>query len=196
MLFGFCGKLPGQLLNEVDQPPSQTELQELLLTQRKRNNRSAIQTSNHATPEKPLPSIPPNITHVYTRQHKATGLQSPFSGPFFIEERLSNSTFKIRVGYNVKGDPLYEVRHLNDLKLAHPGSNTAEASRPKRGRPRLVTTPSHPETNAVDLNNNIASINFSVPPPGWSAGNSKSTTSGTNNCSLGLHQSAYPGHNR
>ena len=215
MLFGFCGKLPGQLLDDKsNQPSSQSDLQELLSIQRRRNSKPAIQTSSHSKPEKPLPQIPSNITHVYTKQHKATGLQAPYSGPFFIEERLSNSTVKIKVGSNVKGEPIYEVRHLNDLKLANPNSNAAEATRPKRGRPaKLVSEPSkeneepyetlsgrkphpdylkrgpiitkeifdkwrpeylglppssdpHPTTPATtDVNNNIASINFTVPPP-------------------------------
>ena len=166
MLFGFCGKLPGQLLNDTtDQLPSQNELQELLLQQRKRNSKSAIQTSSHTKPEKQLPPIPTNVTHVYTKQHKATGLQAPYAGPFFIEERLSNSTVKIRVGYNVKGEPLYEVRHFNDLKLSHPNSNAAEASRPKRGRPNKTMVPPIVTEPTTDINNNIALIKFTVPPP-------------------------------
>ena len=105
--------------------------------------------------------IPENTSHVYTKQHKSTGLQPSFAGPFPIEERLSKSTIKIRVGYKVSGDPIYEVRHLNDIKLVSPGSNVEEASRPKKGRPRKQ--PDLPEVSQID---------FTQPPPNlkpWSA---------------------------
>ena len=157
MLYGFCGKLPGQLLLDPADPLTPKQLQNLLSNQRKRNDLPPVQPSRHNPIEKPMPAIPENVTHVYTRQHKAQGLQAPFSGPFFIHERLSNSTFKIKVGENVRGEPIFEVRHLNDLKLAHPNSPVAEAQRPKKGRPAKIKTddisqPFHgfkPQSNAV-----------------------------------------------
>ena len=188
MLYGFCGKLPGQLLDDKNDPLSKSQLQELLTHQRQRNSKAAVQTSNHASAETKLPEIPESVTKVYTRQHKATGLQAPFAGPFNIEERLSNSTIKIKVGNTVKGDPIYEVRHLNDVKLSHPESLTAEASRPKRGRPnKIVTEPTvaaieslHPFTSTRENLNNVkmppppfgSATNHPVPPPivnTWSA---------------------------
>ena len=93
------------------------------------------QTSRHNPPEKPLPDIPSNVTHVYTCQHKTTGLQCHYEGPFKIANRESKSVVKIEVGVYADGTKRYELRHLNDLKLAHPDSLAAPAQRPKLGRP-------------------------------------------------------------
>ena len=80
------------------------------------------------------------MTHVYTRQHHTTGLQSPYEGPFRIAERTSRSTVKLEVGLYRDGSKRYEIRHLNDCKLAHPASLAAPASRPKLGRPSSATS--------------------------------------------------------
>ena len=121
-----------------------------------------------------------NATHVYTKQHKALGFQPGFAGPFPIEQWISRSTVKIKVGTKANGEPTYEVRHLNDLKFAHEDSHTAEASRKRKGRPsksvpdptvevphQPVETPSNPS-----LAETIATIDFTKPPPPltiWSA---------------------------
>ena len=83
---------------------------------------------------------------MYARQHKKTGLQSAFEGPFRIHERLSRSTFKIEVGRYHSGELRFEIRHANDLKLAHPKSMAAEAQRPKLGRPSSATVASPSST--------------------------------------------------
>ena len=159
LLYGFCGKLPGQLFRSTTDQLNNQQLQELLTDQRKRNSLPAIQTSAHTKPDLPLPGLPDNIKRVYTRQHKALGLQPVFAGPFDIVERLSKSTVKLLVGNKVNGEPIYETRHLNDLKIQEPDSLLQPIERPKRGRPKKTSMP-----NA----NVIAAINFSVPPPGYS----------------------------
>ena len=142
MLYGFCGKIPGQLLRNPEEV--EENLQQVLSDQRKRNSTAPIQPSNHSGQQKQLKALPPNITSVYTRQHKALGLQPSYSGPFELEERLSNSTIKIRVGQKNNGEPIYEVRHLNDIKLPHPESMIAPASRPRRGRKPKDESPQAP----------------------------------------------------
>ena len=87
-----------------------------------------------------LPDIPDNVTHVYTRQHKAVGLQAPYEGPFRIESRPSKSTVKLEVGNYKSGEKRYEIRHFNDLKIAHLDSLAAPAQRPKLGRPTKAAT--------------------------------------------------------
>ena len=104
-------------------------------------------------------SIPDNTTHVYTRQHKTTGLQPNFAGPFPLVERLSRSTTKIKVGHRVSGEPIYEIRHLNDVKLVNPEPEVEDAVRAKRGRQKL------PDPPAADALLSVASIDFSKPPP-------------------------------
>ena len=156
MLYGFCGKIPGQLLSGQNE----NNLQEILSNQRKRNNNLAIQPSNHSIPKQPLKPLPENIKFVYTRQHKAQGLQAPFAGPFELVERLSNSTIKIKVGEKVSGEPIYEIRHLNDIKISEENSLTAPATRPRKGRPSKSST-NEPGAQHVS----IAAIKFSVPPP-------------------------------
>ena len=83
-----------------------------------------------------------DITHVYTRQHKAVGLQTPWEGPFKIASRPSRSTVQIEVGNYKNGEKRYEIRHFNDLKLAHPDSLAAPAVRPALGRPAKATAQS------------------------------------------------------
>ena len=164
MLYGFCGKIPGQLLRSHSD--NDENLAEILSNQRKRNSKTAIQTSNHNAPQKPLKDIPENVKFVYTRQHKSTGLQPSFAGPFELVERLSKSTIKIKVGEKVSGEDIYEVRHLNDIKLSSHDSLTAPVSRPKRGRPSNADpNPTVNKPVASPVNKSIAAINFSVPPP-------------------------------
>ena len=111
------------------------ELQELLKEVRNKTYRPAAQPSSHGPPVKPLPDIPEGVTHVYTRQHKKTGLQAAYEGPFKVHSRPTKSTFKIEVGLYRDGEPRYEIRHANDLKIAHEDSLAAPASRPALGRP-------------------------------------------------------------
>ena len=90
-----------------------------------------------------LKDIPFDVTEVYTRQHHQKGLQAPYDGPFEIEDRPSRSTVKICVGTYKSGEKRYEIRHFNDLKLAHPDSPAARAVRPALGRPPAqVNSPS------------------------------------------------------
>ena len=126
MVFGTNVRIPGQILHPPGEIEDTIALKNLLQDVKAKTNRPAIQPSNHSKPEKVFKDIPLEVTHVYTRQHKKSGLESPFEGPFRIHERLSRSTFKLEVGHYHSGEPRYEVRHINDLKLAHPKSLAAE----------------------------------------------------------------------
>ena len=116
MLYGFAPTLPGQILNPTDDQESIQQLQDLLISQQKRVSKPAIQPSAHNKPENDLPEIPPDVSHVYTKQHKALGLQPTFAGPFPVVERISKSVVKIKVGCKVNGDPIFELRHLGLLR--------------------------------------------------------------------------------
>ena len=159
LAFGSALRLPGQLLQDPGQIQSDEDLKDLLQEVRKKTANPAVQPSRHSPLEKPLPEIPANVTHVYTRQHKTTGLQPPFEGPFRIASRPSRSTVKLEVGIYNNGEARYEIRHLNDLRLAHPESLVAPAVRPKLGRPSAVTSQSDVQiqtetpTNSNDANN-------------------------------------------
>ena len=135
LAFGLNVRIPGQILRDPGELETEEELRSLLEQVRRNTNNPPVQTSRHIQPEKPLASIPDNVTHVYTRQHKAVGLQTPWEGPFRIESRPSRSTVQLDVGTYKNGEKRYEIRHFNDLKLAHPDSAAAEAVRPKLGRP-------------------------------------------------------------
>ena len=139
LAMGMNVRIPGQILRSPGDIPSDQELRELLGQVRSNTANPPMPTSNHSKPEDKLPDIPSNVTHVYTRQHKATGLQCPYEGPFPIVERPSRSTVKIDVGSYKSGERRYEIRHFNDLKLAHPDSLAAPAARPKLGRPSKTT---------------------------------------------------------
>ena len=106
----------------------------------------AVQTSSHNPPEKQLVAIPDEVTHVFTRQHKALGLSTPWEGPFKIASRPSRSTVQIEVGTYKNGEKRYEIRHFNDLKLAHPDSLAAPAVRPSLGRPKTSTSNESPSS--------------------------------------------------
>ena len=142
--FGLKVRVPGQILHDPGDLADEEQLQKLLEDVRNKTDIQAHQTSRHNPPEKPLKSIPDTVTHVYTKQHHTKGLQCPFEGPFLIESRPSKSTVRIEVGSYSDGRKRYEVRHLNDLKLAHEDSPAAVVQRPKLGRPSSKTsTPSN-----------------------------------------------------
>ena len=141
LTFGVNPRIPGQILHDPGEVPSGEELQTLLEQIRNNVNKPAIQPSNHSAPEVALPDIPEGVTKAYVRQHKKTGLQAPFEGPFDIAERISRSTVKLHVGNFKDGTKKYEIRHANDLKFTHPDSLAAPIHRPSRGRPRTSVLP-------------------------------------------------------
>ena len=139
MTFGKNETIPGELLCEPDIEGIQS-FQYLLEKVRHKTNNEVKQPSRHSLPEKPLPEIPVEVTHVYSKQHHHTGLQPNFEGPFLVAERTSRSVWKIEVGSYKDGRKRYEYRHLNDLKLAHPKSLATPVERPKIGRPSKATS--------------------------------------------------------
>ena len=148
LAFGTTVKVPGQILLDPGEALDTLAVKNLLGQVKNKTNIPAHQPSNHSRPEKEFKEIPLNVTHVYTRQHKKTGLQCAYEGPFKIHERLSRSTFKIEVGRYHSGEPRFEIRHANDLKLAHPKSMAAEAQRPKLGRPTSSSSGGSSSTEA------------------------------------------------
>ena len=64
------------------------------------------------------------------------------------------------------GEKRYEIRHLNDLRLAHPDSLTAPASRPKLGRPKTtVQVDDQPATDANHTGFRQTRTNVPFPEP-------------------------------
>ena len=151
--FGMNLRIPGQILHDPGELPDGPQLQDILRDVRKNTSNDAKQTSRHNKEEKLLNNLPPEVTHVYTRQHQTKGLQTPFEGPFRIESRLSRSTVRLEVGTYKDGSKRYEVRHINDLKLAHPSSMAAPASRPALGRPPTSPASSTPTTSESTSSN-------------------------------------------
>ena len=149
LTFGTNVRIPGQILfdpEECDGPG----LQDLLNKVKIKTTNPAVQPSSHCPPEKQLPPLPENITHVYTRQHQTTGLQTPYEGPFRIASRPSRSTVQIEVGVYKSGEKRYEIRHLNDVRIAHPDSFASPISRPKLGRPSKATAlPDSPDSTEL-----------------------------------------------
>ena len=137
LTYGMNLAIPGDLLRDPGDPHSEPELEELVKFMQKTNNNQPIPT---AVPKQNIVPEPSNkITHVYTKEHNTTGLQSPFSGPFRIVSRPSRSTVKICVGLTAKGEERHETRHWKDLKVAQMRSGAPEGQRPQRGRPRKDT---------------------------------------------------------
>ena len=144
LTFGKNVRIPGQLLMDPGAPPTEMELHQILSNVRNNTNKFPVQPSNHSKPEPELPGLPIEVTHVYTRQHKAVGLQAPYEGPFLIVDRPSRSTVKLKVGQFKSGEDRFEIRHLNDIKAAHPKSMAAPAQRPVLGRPSKTPGTSAP----------------------------------------------------
>ena len=103
LAFGMNPAIPGDLLRDPGDPYTKPELQELVKFMHKTNEKVA--KSTNIPPQTPVPEPPLSVTHVYTKQHNTTGLQAPYCGPFPIVERLSRSQVKIRVGFDVRGNP-------------------------------------------------------------------------------------------
>ena len=167
LAMGMNVRIPGQILRDPGELQPVEELKSLLEQVRMNTANPAVQTSMHKAPEKPLAAIPEEVTHVYTRQHKATGLQTPWEGPFRIESRPSRSTVQIDVGSYKSGERRYEVRHFNDLKLAHPDSLAAPAERPRLGRPPRTSASSGSPAltdQSPDLTAEAPSNRFPNPP--------------------------------
>ena len=128
LVLGMNVRIPGQILRDPGELQSAEELKTLLGQVRSNTDNAAVPTSNHSRPEKPCAALPKDITSVFTRQHKATGLQVPYEGPFKVVSRPTESTVQIDVGSYKNNKRRHEIRHFNDLKIAHPDSLAAPAN--------------------------------------------------------------------
>ena len=164
LAYGTTVKIPGQILRNPGDYESPSELHQLVEQVRNGTNVSAHQTSVHRTPEKEFLDIPDNVTHVFTRQHKTQGLQCPYEGPFKVHSRVSRSTLQLEVGKFKNGEPRFEIRHINDLKFAHPESMAAPASRPALGRP-AATSSSKAIPQSTDAKKPVPEASHSVLAP-------------------------------
>ena len=114
-----------------------------------KNNRVAIPTT-YNTKNPPVPELPQNISHVYTRQHDVKGLGARYAGPFPVISKPSRTTIEIKVGTNKDGSDRREIRHLSDIKIAYLREDAAVAERPKRGRPpKSKAVPSQPSSQTL-----------------------------------------------
>ena len=146
LCYGTNPAVPGDLLRDPGDM-TKSEVKELNDFVNKLNNKTPVQTPSNSSPSPELPSW---VTHVYTKQHATTGLQPSYCGPFPIISKPTKSSVQIRVGHFTNGQPKYEVRNIRDLKVAHLGPESEEASRPKRGRPpKSVPPPSSSSSTRV-----------------------------------------------
>ena len=201
LTLGTHVQVPGCVLSDVKFNSAEPNITDILTKLQIKNDRLPVPTSvNQQTPVGP----PANVSHVYVKQHDTRGLQPRFRGPFKILSRPSRSTLEIKVGLTAKGDIRSELRAWADCKPAYMREDTVEASRPKRGRPAKNASSASSDTSPTsDINNNIATtepaesrnllsaIDFSVPPPNFRAGNSKTwqaTTEELRNINLSINQ--------
>ena len=101
LTYGTQLAVPGDLLRDPGDPLSKPQLEELVEFMHKVDNQNPKPTTKQPHQEI-VPEPPLTVTHVYTKQHKTTGLQPSYCGPFPVIERLSRSTVKIRVGFTKK----------------------------------------------------------------------------------------------
>ena len=140
---GLNPSLPGALLQDPGAPMSKTQLRDLVANLQSRTDVPAVQTSRHQPdPQLPDAVLPPGTTHVMTRQHKTTGLDPNWAGPFPILEHMSRSQIKIKVGHFRDGSIKSEIRRLHDIKPAYLEPGSVDAERPARGRPPKRPPPS------------------------------------------------------
>ena len=183
LTFGTKVRLPGQILHDPGEIPDESQLRNLLEDVRNKTDIQAHQTSRHNPPEKPLKQIPDDVTHVFTRQHHTTGLDAPYKGPFLVESRPSRSTVRIEVGQYSGGRKRHEVRHFNDLKLAHEDSPAAAVHRPKLGRPSSkVSVPGESSRSTEEKTPSLSSganrFSATETPPGNLAENNSAVAEG------------------
>ena len=184
MTLGKHVQLPGTILTDPGEATSLEDINvdAILRKLQLKNNRLAVPPSlNRANPK--VETLPESVTHVYARQHNIKGLTPSYLGPFPVVSRPSRSTIEIKVGLNKDKSDRLEIRHISDVKVAHLKEDAVIAERPKRGRPpskpestppkeEAVESPeSAPDTTVPKYNlrprrNKVATIDFSVPPPG------------------------------
>ena len=128
---GLKPLLPGSL---IPAPEPSKYLQELLIKVNQKTTRPAVQTKINQ-PNPIIMEPPPNVTHVYTLQHKKQGLDPSYAGPFKIQKRLSRSTVRIEVGRYKDNSIRTEDRHWSDLKAIKLSDSVQLEERPKLGRP-------------------------------------------------------------
>ena len=133
LVMGFNPAIPGDLLRDPGQDLDQSELEELLQHMSEVDNTPPKPTT--IPKQLPVEDPPDDVTHVYAKEHKTTGLQAPFTGPYPVVARPTRTTVKIRVGHNIRGQPRYQIRHWRDLKIFKAPAEVQEAERPKLGRP-------------------------------------------------------------
>ena len=97
---GLNPSLPGALLTDPGEPMSKNQLRDLITNLQKNDNNLTVQPSRHQPePSRPDAVLPPGTTHVMAKQHKTTGLDPSWDGPFPILETVSRSQIKIKVGH-------------------------------------------------------------------------------------------------
>ena len=139
---GLSPALPGALLTDPGAPMSTKQLQDLVKNLQVKSSVPAVQTSLHQPePSRPDAVLPPGTTHVIARQHKTTGLDPSWSGPFPVLEKVSRSQILIKVGHYRDGSIRSELRRLHDIKPAHLEPGSAAAERPSRGCSPKSPTP-------------------------------------------------------
>ena len=185
LTYGMNLSIPGDLLRDPGSPYTEPELKELVRHMHKTNETPPVPTRQ---PHQELVAEPPNnITHVYTRQHKVTGLEPSYAGPFEIISRPSRTQVVIKVGLTKAGEVRTELRHWKDLKVAHMRPDAKEAERPKRGRPKNATVRSEGDNvtggKPAEIQNGGEINKPPAPPTGHvnSAGNSNRPTRSTRN---------------
>ena len=133
LVMGFNPAIPGDLLRDPGQELSGPDLKELVEHMNKVDNLPPKPT--FSPKQTNVVDPPQDVTHVYAKEHKVTGLQPSYTGPYAVVDRPTRTTVKIRVGSNVRGEPRYQIRHWRDLKVYQASPEVEEAERPKRGRP-------------------------------------------------------------
>ena len=115
MCFGKNVAIPGEILSDPGKYEDHDSLQNLLKQIKNNTDVRVVQPSSHNSPERKLTEIPDDVTEVYTKQHKTTGLDSQYEGPFKLADRMSKSVVKVEVGTYKDGRKRYELRHLKDV---------------------------------------------------------------------------------
>ena len=134
VVFGEDPRLPGELLPT----PSSETLQQLIeRVKQATTNRPPAQTTLQGEPYVYMPEAAKKATHVFIIRAKKTPLGKLHDGPFKIEERLGDSTLKIKVADYANGAPRFEIRHWNTCFPAPLDQNVIEDKRKPLGRKKL-----------------------------------------------------------
>ena len=137
LALGMTPKLPGDLLGEPQAQMENNQLKAVLEGLRKKAAQPPPPMTASGQNEVYMPPSTDSAEYVFVKRGKPGNLGKQYDGPFKIIKQLGNTSIKIRVGSNVKGEPRFENQHWSNCKVAALPEGMQPATKPRPGRKPL-----------------------------------------------------------